>query len=334
MTDASNREVLEYNGSSGAIGNWYAYALGPNAVLNQMNVATGTRATFIPDILGSIVGSLDATSGTLTKFGYQTYGESSAPSGSFGYTGQRIDPETGLYYYRGRMYATAWGRFPQTDPIGYRGGSNLYAYVGNDPLNLVDALGLSPDSPAAQSWLQTSMQGIASAFNAGMEQSAQAEIETAQLQTQFAQQNPVGYAALNFGAPLVAAGAMVALPELATALAAPSSLSAVEQLAINRAAGAAFEDAADIIANTQRIPSLTGTAAYRVPDVLNSATQIIGEVKNVSHLSLTSQIQDYLLYAQQTGYTFQLTVRTTTAFSRPLAQTLQAPNVSVVALPW
>ncbi len=120
MTDASNREVLEYNGSSGAIGNWYAYALGPNNVLNQMNVAAGTRATFIPDILGSIVGSLDATSGTLTKFGYQTYGESSAPNGSFGYTGQRIDPETGLYYYRARMYATEWGRFPQTDPIGMK----------------------------------------------------------------------------------------------------------------------------------------------------------------------------------------------------------------------
>ncbi len=120
VTDASNREVLEYNGSSGAIGNWYAYALGPNNVLNQMNVAAGTRATFIPDILGSIVGSLDATSGTLTKFGYQTYGESSAPNGSFGYTGQRIDPETGLYYYRARMYATEWGRFPQTDPIGMK----------------------------------------------------------------------------------------------------------------------------------------------------------------------------------------------------------------------
>ena len=111
---------------SGAIGNWYAYALGPNDALNQMNVASGTRATLIPDVQGSFIGALDASSGTLTKYGYQTYGESGATGGSFRYTAQRIDPETnGLYYYRARMYAPAWGRFMQADPIGYAGGSQF-----------------------------------------------------------------------------------------------------------------------------------------------------------------------------------------------------------------
>ncbi len=113
--------MLEYDGVSGAIGNWYAYALGPNDVLNQINVASGTRATLIPDVQGSFIGALDAGSGALTKYGYQTYGESGAAGGSFRYTGQRIDPETnGLYYYRARMYAPAWGRFMQVDPIGIK----------------------------------------------------------------------------------------------------------------------------------------------------------------------------------------------------------------------
>lgn len=36
------------------------------------------------------------------------------------------------------------GRFMQPDPIGYEAGTNLYAYVGGDPVNSVDTLGLGP----------------------------------------------------------------------------------------------------------------------------------------------------------------------------------------------
>jgi RHS repeat-associated protein len=148
VTDAGNREVLEYDGTSGAIQHWYAYGLGSNDVLNQTNVVAGARAALIPDIQGSVIASLDSSSGALSKIGYLPYGKSAGVTAPFGYTAQRIDPETnGLYYYRARHYSPAWGRFWQTDPIGYGGGSNFYAYVGNDPLNLVDPFGLC-DNPA------------------------------------------------------------------------------------------------------------------------------------------------------------------------------------------
>ncbi len=75
VTDADNREVLEYDGASGAIERWYAFGREPDAVLGQMNVAAATRETMIPDIEGSIIGTLDSGTGALAKSGYQPFGE-------------------------------------------------------------------------------------------------------------------------------------------------------------------------------------------------------------------------------------------------------------------
>jgi hypothetical protein len=58
----------------------------------------------------------------------------------------------------------------------------------------------------------------------------------------------------------------------------------------SRALGIAGEQAVGVGSKT-RIPSLTGTAKYRIPDQLTSTT--LGEVKNVSHLSLTRQLTDF-----------------------------------------
>ena len=148
VTDADNREVLEYDGSGGALLRWYAYGLGPNDVLNQMSLAPSGRVTFVPDLLGSVIAAFDA-SGALTKSAYQPYGGSAAAASPFAFTGQRIDQETGgTYYYRARQYSTVLGRFLQPDPVRYAAGANLYTYVSNNPLNAVDASGLAADVPS------------------------------------------------------------------------------------------------------------------------------------------------------------------------------------------
>jgi RHS repeat-associated protein len=68
------------------------------------------------------------------------------PSGggtlAYTFAGYRYDQETGLYYVKARYYSPTLGRFLQADPAGVAGGTNLYAYVGNDPINLIDATGL------------------------------------------------------------------------------------------------------------------------------------------------------------------------------------------------
>ena len=51
--------------------------------------------------------------------------------------------QTNLVYYGYRYYNPRLGRFLNRDPIGEEGGLNLYGFVGNNPVNIYDYLGLT-----------------------------------------------------------------------------------------------------------------------------------------------------------------------------------------------
>lgn len=57
------------------------------------------------------------------------------------FPGQYFDAETDLHYNRNRYYDSAIGSYVSTDPIGLRGGLNLYGY-GRNPIGFADPLGL------------------------------------------------------------------------------------------------------------------------------------------------------------------------------------------------
>jgi RHS repeat-associated protein len=63
----------------------------------------------------------------------------------FGFKGQFLDLDTGYYNYGYRYYSPELGRWLSRDPIGERGGINLYAIASNTPNNRLDYLGLIDD---------------------------------------------------------------------------------------------------------------------------------------------------------------------------------------------
>ena len=95
----------------------------------------------------------DGAGALVEKYRYSPHGQAEvyAPAGTprsssaIGmttlYTGRELDSESGLYYFRARMWSPQAGRFMQRDPLGYVNGMNLYAgyFI---PENM-DAFGLS-----------------------------------------------------------------------------------------------------------------------------------------------------------------------------------------------
>lgn len=116
--------------------------------------------------LDSSVLELDQHAQVISYEEYYPYGSTSyqavragveAPK-RYRYTGKERDTENGLYYHGARYCAPWLGRWMSCDPAGLADGTNVYAYVGDNPVRRVDPTGYQghdqpetpdPDPPAS-----------------------------------------------------------------------------------------------------------------------------------------------------------------------------------------
>jgi RHS repeat-associated protein len=135
--DAGNAVVQEYTWGLNLGG-------GIGGLLNLHQ--SGQDYAYLYDGKGNVEAVLDAAQAVVAGYRYDPFGVLLAKTGSFeqsyGFSTKRYDEQIGMLQYEYRSYLPEVGRWSTRDPLGEAGGMNLYAFVGNNPVNWVDPSGL------------------------------------------------------------------------------------------------------------------------------------------------------------------------------------------------
>ncbi|MEJ2675505.1 MAG: RHS repeat-associated core domain-containing protein [Acidihalobacter sp.] len=117
------------------------FVYGPNGLTALHRGAKTYRV--IRDRLGSVRRVVDETGATVARYDYTPFGiriVREEPGQEdiclYRFTGQELDPETGLYNFHARFYDPVAGRFYGVDPKDQF--ASPFAYAGNNPVNFID----------------------------------------------------------------------------------------------------------------------------------------------------------------------------------------------------
>jgi RHS repeat-associated protein len=132
---------------------------GVGALLQVRNHVSGEIHFPTYDAGGNVTSLIDASNGAIVAtYEYSPFGElvgmrgAAAMANPFRFSTKFCDNETGLYYYGYRYYDPQNGRFINRDPLGDKGGLNVYAFAGNSPITSFDVWGLSEGNWFSNTW--------------------------------------------------------------------------------------------------------------------------------------------------------------------------------------
>ncbi|HET8938832.1 MAG TPA: RHS repeat-associated core domain-containing protein, partial [Polyangiales bacterium] len=132
--------------ASGQIEATFVYGTRPN-VPDTIVLRSGALYRVLTDHLGSVRLVVDAaTGGVVQRLDSDEFGNVLSDTNPgfqpLGFAGGLYDPDTGLVRFGARDYDPVVGRWTAKDSILFDGeDTNLYAYVFNDPVNLIDPEG-------------------------------------------------------------------------------------------------------------------------------------------------------------------------------------------------
>jgi RHS repeat-associated protein len=157
LYDDQLRIAAELNGST--VTSVFVYGTKPNVPDYMWQPATGKAYRILSDQLGSVrlvvtttlpvtvIQQLDYDEfGNVMSSSFDTTcaaGAECFPFQPFGFAGGLQDRDTGMVRFGARDYLPSVGRWVSKDPIRFQGRqTNLYVYLGDDPINAIDNSGL------------------------------------------------------------------------------------------------------------------------------------------------------------------------------------------------
>ena len=143
--DRSDRLLFESDGQNNIL-NMYIYAGKRVVAMVNNNIVY----YYHYGKTGNVLALSDEEGNIITRYAYTPFGEKTVSGqtienpftfvGGFGVE----DNGEGIFCMKKRFYDADLKRFLQRDPLGFEGGTNLYAYARNSPINYVDPEGTLP----------------------------------------------------------------------------------------------------------------------------------------------------------------------------------------------